>query len=345
MATQITTTQIVSEFGQYYENAGQNSNRLKADLTQPSETIQKYTHRVKTNDTIYKAGNFTRQKLVQPFSKIFNANGGVTFYPNEIRLRQMKVDLSLYPSDIEDAWLGFLAGKDSKEFKSWPIVKWLLEEYVAKQVQEDIELDAIYNGVYDAQGTTPGTTMDGLKKKLQEGATADYSINTVEGIGNLSAETIFDQIEAFDKAIPAMYQQMPLCIFVSPTWLRAYLEAKRENGFYQITGDSQINAHIDFTNHKVVGLPSMANSDDMFATFTSNIACLSKRDINSTNIRIEEYHREVSILADWWMGIGFDCNKFVWATSETVSTNADGEQGNQGNQGTQGNQGAQGTQG
>ena len=39
---------------------------------------------------------------------------------------------------------------------------------------------------------------------------------------------------------------------------------------------------------------------------------LKKNENNKSNIKIEEYQRSVSFLADWWEGIGFGINGIVW---------------------------------
>ena len=321
MPTTITTTDIVTEYGKYYEQAGQNLARLKRSLTQPTVTLEKYGTHIRTNDTIYRMANFIGQPLLQPYQHNFTPNGGVEFIPNQINLRQMKVDVSLAPDSIEESWLGFLAGRNSKSLRDWPIVRWMLEEYIAKQIQEDLELNAVYKGVYNASGTTPSTTMDGLKKQLIDGvANTDYPINKVTGIGALTEATIFDQIEAFDEAIPSLYVGRPVVIFVSPKWARYYKKNKRTNNFYVVENAADIDATVDFTNHVVAGLPSMAETDDMFATLKTNILHLTKRSLSSVNVKVQEIHRDVDILIDMWQAVGFGCNKEVWVTAETVTT-------------------------
>jgi hypothetical protein len=205
MATQVTIEKILSEYGRYYEQAGQNRNRLFRALMQAPETLEKLSTPIKTDDTIYRMANFQFEKLMQPFKKAFSPKGGVEFFPNEIRLRQIKVDLDLFPHDIEDSWLGFLGGDQVKDLTQWPIVRWIMEEYIANQVQEEKELDAVYKGVHDPDGTNPVDTIDGIKVQLLKGAKADYPINVISGIGKFTNESIFEQLEKYDEKIAELY--------------------------------------------------------------------------------------------------------------------------------------------
>jgi len=319
MATQITIERILAEYGRYYEQAGQNRNRLFRALMQPSVTLDKLSTQMKTEDTIFRMANFKFQRLMQPFRKQFEPQGGVEFFPNEIRLRQIKVDLDMYPHDIEDSWLGFLGGDSSRNLTDWPIVRWIMEEYIANQVQEEKELEVIYKGVYKPTGNSPIDTMDGIKQQLINGANADYPINVIDGIGAFDEATIFNQLEEYDKKLPPLYTGKPLIHFMSENNVRLFLTKKREKGFYFISSPNQIDASIDFTNHVVVGLPSMNETNDIFTTFRNNVIHVSKRSFGSANLDMQKYDRQVKILTDWWEGIGFACNQMVWTTRETLT--------------------------
>lgn len=318
MSTTFNTADIIKQYGDYYENSGQNLNRLKSALMQPSVTLEKCTTPMKTEDTIFKLANPVFTKLIQPFKKSFDPKGGVTFHPNEIRLRQIKVDTDLYPNDIEASWLGFLAGKD-KNLKDWPIVRWMMEVYILNQVQEDKELYAVYKGVYDENGTSPEDTMDGLRVQLINGAKNEkYPIHVIRGIGALNKSTILDQIEAYDDQISDLYTGKPVIHFMSQKWVKFLKRDKRSKGYYFINSPQEIDDTIDFTAHVVCGLPSMAGTNDLFSTFKENVLHLTKRGFSGASLDVQLHDRQVHILGDWWEGIGFACNQLVWTTAETV---------------------------
>ena len=318
-----TITDILTEFGQYYIKSGQNLSRLKRELTQPSITLEQFGTRLFIDDTKYRMSNPIFTSLLQPFRKDFEAKGNVDFHPNTIDLNHLKVDLSIYPHDIEPSWLGFLAGQDSAMLKNWPIVRYILEEYVAKQIQEDKELSAVYKGEYDEDGDSPTDSMDGLKVKIMA-ASADekYPLNIIEGVEKFDKDTIYDQIEFYDEQISDLYTNVPIIHFMAPYWVRQLKKNKRAKGYYLIEGPEEIDASVDFTKHVAVGLPSMSGTTDMFSTVRKNLIHLVKRPSNKDAISVDMQvaDRQVKILSDWWEGVGFGCNKLIWTTAETVAT-------------------------
>jgi hypothetical protein len=316
----VTVTDIVTEYGAYYLNSGQNMNRILKMLTQDEETTKIMTP-IKTDETVYQLAKGSVTKILQPFQKAYTAKGTLTFTPKPIYLKHMKMDFDEDPDDIEGNWLGFLAS-ESLARQEWPLVRYMIEKYLIPQLREDFELDAAFYGV--AANPTPGVAgdpvdvIDGIQRLLQLGV-ADGTINQVTGLGAFDVNTIHDQIEAFVAGVSQRYKRVPMNICVAPEWLEAYLKDKRSLGYYQITGPNQINANIDFTPHQVIGLPSMIGSGVVWATPKSNIIHLTKKSINKNRVRVEESKRELAIMTDWWEGFGFGINEIVWTNSGASS--------------------------
>lgn len=315
----LTTQKIVQEYGTYYENAGQNRQRLVRALMTPAVTLEKNAHRIPTENTIYKASNFRTSSVVQPFTPEFTPMGGMEFIPNSIPMRQVKTDVPIVPNEIEESWLGFLAANNCS-IKDWPIVRFIMEEYLKKQIEEDRELKMVYNGVYNpsAAERKPENCLDGIHKLLVDGAAARYPINVIEGIGELSADTVFDQVESFNAKIPSRYFNEKLTLFMAPEMALEYLRNKREKGYYQIKGDEEIGYRIDFTNHTIFGSPAMSGTKHLWASVQRNLLWLTKRYQPISNLQIQVFDRQVKLLLDWWEGLGFACNQMVWATEPTV---------------------------
>ena len=326
----LSVAQIIADYGAYYENAGQNKARLLNGLMQPSVTLQiPGIRHIKTNDTIYRLANPIFAKVLQGFQKQFTPNGNLDFHPNEIRQCHVKVDFEVEPHDIEATWLGFLAGDSSKNIEDWGICRYILEEYISKQVEDDKETDAIYKGVYSAPtpGTanTPSDTMDGLKVQLINGAAdSQYPIHVVNSLGTYDPDDAFDYIEAFCNEISPLHKSRlnGLTIFCAEDIVTDYLRVKRNRGFYNISTDTELSTRIDFTKINLRGIPSMNGTTDIFATVTPNILHLNKRDFNAASIDVQKVDRVVKFLIDWWEAVGFGCNDLVWATEETVTESA-----------------------
>jgi len=311
----INKTDIVTEYGAYYIAGGQNEQRLKRLLLFGRET-PKIATPVKTDDTVYRLAKSTISSLVQAWQKGFTPKGDVTFTPNPIELFKFKVDMEIYPDEIEDNWLGFLASSNLTR-KEWPLVRYILEKHVFDKIAEDMELNEYYKGVYAAPQTgtagVNGTAMNGLKSTLE---TAGIQRLTMSA---LNATTIYDQIEAAFEQIGEVYQNTEMVVCLSPKWARAFLKDKRTLGYYTIDGASKIDSRLDFAPAEVKGLPSMIGTDDIFITPKSNLLHITKKGENAAKVNVEESKRCVSIMTDWWEALGFGIKELVWTNVEEVT--------------------------
>ena len=308
----ITTTNIVQEYGAYYIDAGQNKKRILTMLSQGSEIV-KYATPIKTDDTIFRLANATFRTLVQPFQKAFTQKGGVEIVPNEIRQFRFKIDDEFLPDELYATWLGFLTARQVDR-KEWPFVKWLIEEYYKKQIDQDMELNEYYKGVYAnpqaGVAGIDGTGMNGVQSLLKAGVELG-TINTVP-MEALNASIIFDQIEAFTEQISEVYQGIKMNVFLSRYWFKKYMQDKRVQGFYQRSSDKDIDGGIDFTPLNVVPLSSMVYTNDIFCTPTENFLHVAPATITKNNFKLEEAKRAVAVMADWSEGLGFGINQAVW---------------------------------
>lgn len=316
-------SEIITAFGAYYENAGQNMSRIRGLLTQGLVTPSICTPIV-TDDTVYKMGQLTIDSIVQSFQKGWTPKNAAAITPNEIRNYRFKVDESIWPDDIEATWIAFLKGMNEVDRAKWPLIRFLIEHpeqgYIAK-INSDMELKEYGHGVYVAP--TPGTAsttgggMNGLIFQLQAGVNG-ATMNSVD-IEALSAATIFDQVELFVDGISEVYQHVSMDVCMSPAWAKAYLRDKRVQGFYQIPSDKSIDLGIDFSPQRIKALPSLSGSDVIFATPKSNLIHLTNKSSNKTNIKIESYRREVSFFCDWREGLGFGMDAAVWTNLQDAT--------------------------
>ncbi|GAB6122297.1 hypothetical protein [Dysgonomonas termitidis] len=306
---------IIQEYGAYYLNSGQNMARLKRLLLFGRETVKNATP-IKTNDTVYQMGSSYIDSIVQPFQKTYTPKGNPLFKPNPIYLYHMKVDMDIWPDDIEATWLGFLAANNLSR-KEWPLIRYLLEVHVFDQIENDMEMKLYYKGQF--QAPTPGTagdtedSMNGLKYLLE-----NKPVNRIN-IGTLDIATIYDQIEYGYEQVAEEYQNVPMVVGLSPKWRRAFLKDKRALGYYQHTNPGQIDDTLDFSPAKVTGFPSMIGTDDIWITPVKNLIHLTKKGENAGNMKLEESKRCVSFLTDWWEGLGFGLNEVVWTTVEEAT--------------------------
>lgn len=303
--------QLIAEFGNYYLNSPANMQRIIKMLQQQTVT-QNYFTTVLTDDTVWRATRSQFSKVVQAFQKQWTPKGALTFTPAEIFLDHLKIDVEMYPDDIEGTWLGFLADNNQKR-SEWPVVRYAVEQLI-NQIRTDVELDEVYNGVHAAPvngvPSATGTNMHGIKKQLVDGIAAG-DINEI-AIGPLSAGTIFDQVEEFVDGIGGLYANQPMAVFMNESWARAYHRDKRNTLGAQPTYDPNA-PNIDFTTKTVVGLPSMVGSNRFWTTPKANAIRLLKKT-NQSSIHVEESKRQVFLMTDWYEGVGFAFPQLVWAS-------------------------------
>ena len=318
--TKINVDLILEEYGRFYENSGQGMDRLKRALMVPATTLENYATRINTKDDIYKMATEEWEDVLQPFRIQFEPKAGVKFIPNAIVLNHIKIDAEFSPMGIYHSWMAFLAG-DQNKIENWPITRYFVEVYLKRKIDNNRELKAVYKGVRDDNGTTPESCMDGIKRKLIEGANnTDNPINVIHGVDAFTEENIFDEIEAYDRKIDELYDGENIIHFVAPKWVRAMKTAKRAAGYYFINSPDQINADIDFTKHVVCGVPSMKGTDDIFSTMKENLLWLTNR--SKFDFDIQKENRMIKVLADWMEGVGFGCNAMVWTSARTVGQEA-----------------------
>ena len=305
----LTTTAIIAEYKAYYLNSGQNLSRLKMLLRFGMET-DKICTPIVTDDTIYQMGLVKTKSLVQSFQKAWTPKGEMVFTPNKIELHKLKVDLDVYPDDIEASWLGFLAA-NSLTRKEWPLIRFIMESYLFGQINDDMERNEIYKGVYAAptenEAGLDGKSMNGFKYMLQH-----TGVNHDTTVGALDKATVYDQYEKAFELVLEEYQQTDMVIACSPSWKRSFLKDKRSLGYYTIQGPGQIDDSLDFSPARVVGLPSMAGTNDWFITPQSNLLSISKKGENANKIDVQESKRCVSFLTDWYKGVGLGMSEICW---------------------------------
>ncbi|GAA3953946.1 hypothetical protein [Hymenobacter algoricola] len=313
-------TDVVTQFGAYYLNQGQNLSRLYQLLRSATTTESMFTP-VNTDDTLWRAAKTLFSRVVQPFQKAFTPLAGVTFVPVAIEQFKMKVDAQEYPDELEASWLGFLDGADIDR-KAWPFVRWYVEVYLIPQIKQDIELNEIYQGVYVAPTAgTPGaagTSMNGLKKTINGHITAGRITPITTGALQITTpETLVDQFEAFADGIHKDYWNIPMMLGCSESAQRAFLRGQ-ERKYGKNTAGGELGNRINNTNITVVGLPSHRTTEKIWCTPVGNAIMLRKRMQNQTAVQVENVDRLLKFFTDFSMGIGFIIPEIVFTNDRDL---------------------------
>jgi hypothetical protein len=303
---------LVSEYGAYYQNRGQRLSDVFRLLLAEMVTAAVF-QTIARNDSIYEAAQATIGELIQPFQKQWTPKGTAVFAPATIRAYKIKVDYEVYPDDIEDNWLGFLADK-SLNRKDWPIIRYLIENLITPRVADDMETKALYHGVYAAPTAgTPGNaaaSMNGIRKIINDAITATTISPITMGAIPASDVDFVTYVENFVEQVNVRYrnQQMPLLMNEDLAFrYKQGFHEKYNVNYAQATDDMSVR----FRRVNVLGVPSMAGSNKLVMTPSANMKKLLRRD-NIGQYAIEEEDRKVKIWTDYTIGLGFILHEIVF---------------------------------
>ncbi len=315
----ITLSTILSQYGSYYLDAGQNQNDILRSFLR-TRTLPTFAQRRYTRNDVAQLSTAELTSVLQPFHKTTSHKGNATFKANEIRLRKVKIDQAITPDDIEESYLGFLAGMEAGQRANWPIVRYIWEVLVAEKAQADYE-EADWDGDHTAApgGGTAGSHLhiyDGIKKLVDDGIVAG-SMNDVSLTNNpaVSTET-FAAVEEFIAQLPQHWAGRQVDILMSQEMQLNYLRDKRNVHGQVVTYTNEAqNVAIDFRpNWRIVPFGGMdvAGDNYIIATPRANLLHYLKTD----GWRMEAPQtsgRQVLLLADWFEGLGFGVNEMVYA--------------------------------
>lgn len=303
--TTITIADIIAQWGAYYIDQRQNMDRIHQQLFELGGTQDAF-ETIPTEDTVLRYSEAEVQEVIQPYQDAYTPKGGVTFKPVEIPLFQIKVDQQFNPNKLAASWLGFLTDKKTNR-TTWPFIKWFIEAYLIPKIKEDMELQAIYKGVYapPVAGTAgaANTSMDGMRKRINDAITATSITPIVTGAPSTDPVTWVTQVEDFLEAIPERYWATTQELNMSRKLALRFRKGMRAkyNSNYELT--DSISDMLDFPV-TVKGRGSMIGSTKIWMTPKQNAKRGIKWGDNANMFEIEKVDRQVKIYTDWWEGVG-----------------------------------------
>lgn len=328
----MTIADIKTEFGNYYINQGQNAARLIQLLYRPSVTEQLFRS-VVTDDTVWRMAKTAFTRLLQPFQSKWTPTGSLTATPISIQQFPMKVDIEETPDTLEATWLGFLADS-SLDRKTWPFVRWLIEAHLIPQILEEYELNEIYLGVrVEPTVGTPGaagTAMDGIRKKINDFVAAGRTTPISLGAVPTDPVAFVNYVESFCDAFSKRYYNVPMYVNVNETLSQRYARGKQAkygkdfNMAARMPGTPDVADFlgtantVEFTKHKLVGLPSMGSSMKVWATPLDNTVKLAKKSQNMGQFQLENVDRQVKLYTDFYKGIGFYLPEAIFTNDQDL---------------------------
>ena len=323
---------IQTEYGTFYRDGGQNLTRI---LKKPyiSSQTEALFGLIPTDDTSYQMGAAELSRVLQPFQPGWTPLGTLKVEPIVLIQTPFKVDLEENPDKLESSWLGFLAD-NNLDRAQWPFVRYLVEEHLYSRMDEDYELNEIYFGKFAAPTTgTPGaagTGMDGIRIIINRAVAAGKITPMALGAIPTDPLAFCEYVEAFVAGFTLRYRGRAMEVCMNTTFARRYAvgrhakykldtNATAANPIIDGAGNELQSYPIEFTNHRVVGLNSMGDSQKIWATHKDNRKRLTKKAVNTKAVRIESAKRQVFIFTDFYKGLGFPVLEAVFTNDKDLT--------------------------
>lgn len=319
----INAQDIIDMHGAYYIDQGQNASMIRTLYRENFATKNQFTT-VETNDTILRNYSAEFNEVIQPFNKKWSPKGGFAFKAKDIPLYQIKVDLEVYPDVLVRSWLGFLAS-NNVDRTTWPLIKYIEEVYVYRQIQEDLETKAIFGGKYvapvDGTPSAAADSMNGIKEVLNAKITAGDITTIATGAPSTTPATWTGQLETFLESIPEHYRGQVQDINTSEVLMRRHRKGNRAlyNTAFEGMNRDELNSFIDYPSTKVVGLPSHVGTKKIWTTVPGNAILALKANANQSVIEVEKVDRMVKLYTDFWIGVGFIFDELVWTNDQDLT--------------------------
>ena len=313
--TTIDTAELQKEFGKYVS-----SERLQImkDLVGTTVSIQ-YMTTIMTDKSEVRAVQAAIDSVLQNFVPKWTPKAKSTFTPLTIVNRKCKINVPITPSDIMEDILGYLYD-ENLDPKDMPVVRYILYQLIFPKLAEERE-QALAVGVYkEATAANDGDAasnaldcMDGYVTQLKamKAASNDKVTWLLDG-ETLADDTLLSQIDRAVDQVKPLYRNKTMYVHADPDLVIKYSRAYREKYPWLKNQDGD-RLKIDFTNFTFAPLEGMRGTGVFFITPRENFKHLVSKDPQRTSVRMETYHYDVHIMAEWWEACGFWLAEAIFA--------------------------------
>jgi hypothetical protein len=265
---------VIADFGAFYTENGQNMNDLKRALEKPGEFLGSFPVLRTMEQRKRKAKDSLTGDVLQPFQKGWTPRGTAKSDPLFIDQFKAKVDIELFPDDIEESWRGFREQLSSDEDRAkWPLVRYIWEYLVQRRLARNKD-ECAYKGVrVEPTAGTPGPALAAFNgaRYIINKLVDDGDVTTIStGVLSTTPATFVTQIEDFHKQIPQDYRDEEMVIEMNIALAERFREGMdaKYNTNYLRTQDTMRLRY--WPNIEVRGYKAMNGSDKIICTPPSN---------------------------------------------------------------------------
>ena len=311
----IDTTELQQEFGKYVS-----SERLQIlqDLLGKTESIQ-YMSTIVTDKTEVRAVQSAIDSVLQAFVPKWTPKGNSEFTPLTIKNYKCKINVPITPSDIMEDILGYLYD-ENLDPKDMPVVKYIIYQLIIPKLDEEREIALAVGEYKENTATNDGDpageaneVMDGYVTQLKALKEANNEKVTwlLDG-ETLTDETLIAQIDKAVNQVKPLYKRKTMYIHADPELVTRYSKAYRKKYPWLKNEDGE-KVKVDFSNFTFAPLEGMRGTGVFFITPKENFKHLQSKNPQNPQIRMETYHYDVHVMAEWWEGVGFWLAEAIFA--------------------------------
>jgi len=300
-------SQLVSVLGAYCQ---ENRNILTTNVLLDDMEATRFNVLEDVTDEV-PLPNLDISDIVKPadpttFSPTTNA---LKFGARILRARACKVDLQLIPQILEKSWLG--KTKSPTNPIEMPFEEFIMN-YIIQKAKENIRLNAIYQGVYNASGSTSGATMDGFDTLLAAEIAASNANIVGVTTGTLTSSNIAVKLQLIYDSLGEAFKNMPVVADLAPQHFDWYVRLFQPviNPTLVVTNGAAAMQYPVVTEVPLIGTNAMLRREPGKPTtspifFTPKENLYKGIDSSVFNIDVQKFDRTIKILMDFKVGVNF----------------------------------------
>ncbi|MDJ1468170.1 hypothetical protein [Xanthocytophaga flava] len=258
------------------------------------------------------------QRIARPSKK------DSTFDPKEDALRPdprygyvkpNKVDLEFDEEDIEALWKSYLGKLENRMPESVLDMPFQAEifDMIFAQLKEDDQLEALFKGVRDDDGTEPKDMYDGFLKIISNDITAGKIKNEqIVVTGAISGTNAVDKFELMKMAVPSRFWMRDWVAIASPTSIEYYNKDYRAQ-FGALPYNQQYQKTVlDGTKIELIAEEGLEGKNDIIITPRYNFKYITAGTGDIDRLRVQEDKRDLLIMLDWRSGVDYAFPEYVY---------------------------------
>ena len=261
--------------------------------------------------------------VLQPGGKdTFDPKGTVGFKNRIGKVRACKIDYTLTPTVINAMWKGYL-GRINKSKRGGvydvPFQQYIMDK-LAEKAKEEMHLEAVFKGVYNADKKQANRVFDGLLPLMSDaGVIAAGNIFAGAPVTQTNA---IDQLEGIADKVPSHHINKDLVMLVEPTTAKFYNRDYRGT-FGGNTNNTGGFTHtlLDGTNITITPEPGLADTGGIIITPRENLVWMTGPlgGVPGSSFIVEKSKRNIDIMADFEAAPDFALAEYVWCNDAALN--------------------------